>query len=318
VLLVEGRAGRLSSPAIFDRVESQVLESDWINEHASTIGLFHLNIWQSEAKWVASLRRTHRPYLATLHTSMPVPFLEAAKKPWRVGSWWNAATWPSRVKRLRCPVVVISEWDRDRFARAAPHIRYEFISNGIPEPAKAPFAYPIAEAPRIAWIGAFSSRKRPALAVDTAEYLQDRTTLVLAGDGPERQRCITHAKRRGLGNVEFVGYIPDPSELLDRCACLLITSKWEGIPYVAGEAIARKRFIFATQCGGLNDLLSRAGVGMTCAAEPRAIADAISKFLRGPRIENTDRFEDASATYFCYDRFLAQTMRLYVRLLQES
>jgi len=66
--------------------------------------------------------------------------------------------------------------------------------------------------------------------------------MVVAGAGPELDALRTRVERRGLREIfVFLGYVPDTAQVLADSDLLLITSKNEGVPLVALEAMACAR-----------------------------------------------------------------------------
>ena len=104
-------------------------------------------------------------------------------------------------------------------------------------------------------------------------------TLVVAGEGSRRGWLEQQAVSRGLApRVQFVGQIDDVGGLIAAADGVLIPSRWEGLPLVLLEAMARGRPIVASATGGVADALED-GVSGTLVppGDPEALADAIEK-----------------------------------------
>jgi glycosyltransferase involved in cell wall biosynthesis len=122
-----------------------------------------------------------------------------------------------------------------------------------------------------------------------AERLRDREALafVLVGTGAERTRLEGDARRRGLGNVLFVG--PVDKEEVKRywrlCDVALVLLKDASlflhvIPSKMFEAMGTGRPIILGVRGESRELLQEAGAGIAISPEnPQALAEAIMKMM---------------------------------------
>jgi glycosyltransferase involved in cell wall biosynthesis len=108
----------------------------------------------------------------------------------------------------------------------------------------------------------------------------DKQELVVAGDGPERDRVI--AARRN--NVRYEGFVDErrASELMNETAIVVIPSLWfEACPLVIAEAFERGRPVAATKLGAMSDLVTPA-VGWTAEPNPDAFAAMLSTAASDP------------------------------------
>lgn len=159
--------------------------------------------------------------------------------------------------------------------------------------------------PVIAWIGALSEEKRPTLAVEVAARLPG-ALLLMAGDGPLRDDVVTAARRHRV-DLRMVGVVDDVRTVLHAADALLLTSRTEGMPGVAVEAVLCNVPIAAPAVGGLPDLLGSGHPGLfetDDAPMDRIIERATSALRRAldtvPAIDTTD-LSNATAI----DRWLA-------------
>ena len=82
-------------------------------------------------------------------------------------------------------------------------------------------------------------------------------SLVVAGDGTRRGWLEQRALSLGLSpRVQFVGQLDDVGALLAAADGVVLPSRWEGLPLVLLEAMARGRPIVATAVGGVADALA--------------------------------------------------------------
>jgi glycosyltransferase involved in cell wall biosynthesis len=133
---------------------------------------------------------------------------------------------------------------------------------------------------RFVAIGRLAAQKNIALMLDAfAQGSGPDDRLALIGDGPDRAALEARAKRLGIAvRVEFLGYRPDPAQLLPAHDVLLLSSDFEGVPAVVLEALAARRAIIATRCSRSMSALLRDGALGTLVpvGDVRALADAIA------------------------------------------
>jgi len=107
-------------------------------------------------------------------------------------------------------------------------------------------------------------------------------TLVVAGDGSRRSWLEQQALSLRLApRVQFVGQVEDVGSLLAAADAVLLPSRWEGLPLVLLEAMARGRPIVATAVGGVPDVIQD-GVNGTLVppGDAAALAGALEQLHR--------------------------------------
>ncbi len=93
-----------------------------------------------------------------------------------------------------------------------------------------------------------------AHAQDGLRALGRRTLLI--GDGPTLGEMKRFAEMSGiLDIVEFAGEIPDAGVYMTCGEKLVAPSRWEGMPYILLEAVARGQAVIASDCPGNRDVL---------------------------------------------------------------
>lgn len=152
--------------------------------------------------------------------------------------------------------------DRDRFRpldRAAA--RTEFGISG----------------PAIAAVGALIERKGQALVVDALTDLAD-TTLLLAGEGPDRAMLEALADARGVADrVSFLGSVPNDRlpVLYNAVDAVVMPSRSEGLANAWVESLACGTPLVISDAGGAAELLTIAEAGRIVAREAGAIGAAV-------------------------------------------
>ena len=106
----------------------------------------------------------------------------------------------------------------------------------------------------------------------------------LIGDGPLREELEGLATALGLEDrVTWFGERDDAPDLLGATDIVVMPSRWEGLPYVALEAMARSRPVLGSQVNGLGDLIANSGGGMLIPPDDAlGLARAITTCLRDP------------------------------------
>lgn len=147
-------------------------------------------------------------------------------------------------------------------------------------------------------------------------------TLLLAGDGPERDALRAQAARLAV-DVRLLGARRDVPALLARADAVVLASLEEGMSNALMEAMAAGRPVVATAVGGTAELLGGGpeprGV-LVPPGDPRALADGIARVLADP---GAAARMAARARRWCRAHLGVETMvdrhvELYTRLLERA
>lgn len=106
-------------------------------------------------------------------------------------------------------------------------------------------------------------------------------SLVVVGDGPERDRLVAQAESVPGGAIRFAGRVSDPSGLMLSCGVFTLSSRKEGVPLALLEALALGMPSVATAVGGVPEHVL-GDEAILVAPDPDAIARGIIEVLRGP------------------------------------
>lgn len=143
--------------------------------------------------------------------------------------------------------------------------------------------------PEILWLG----RLRRYKSVDTVLEAAARwraevpgARLIIAGDGPERQRLEAKSNALGLGDsVQFLGFV-DPQEkvrLMQRAHLVVQTSMKEGWGMTVIEANACGTAVVASDVAGLRDSVRDGATGRLVPwNDPTALAENVIELLHAP------------------------------------
>lgn len=103
--------------------------------------------------------------------------------------------------------------------------------------------------------------------------------LAIIGSGEEQDRLTAMVAAQGLKErIHFLGLRRDVSDWMSAADVYVMSSAWEGMPLVLLEAMACKRVVVATDCGGVKEVLGDAGI-LVPAKNSEALATAINQAL---------------------------------------
>lgn len=134
-------------------------------------------------------------------------------------------------------------------------------------------------------IGRFAPQKNHRFLMEAfALALKDSPNmqLWLVGEGPLRPVIEQVVMEKGLeSNVVFLGLRKDVPELIKRCALVVLSSDWEGMPITILEAMASAKPIVATAVGGVPELVEDGVNGLLVPpGDTYALAKAIVKLAK--------------------------------------
>ncbi len=138
---------------------------------------------------------------------------------------------------------------------------------------------------RILWIGRLEKQKDPALALAVAAAMDAPSQITMLGDGALRTSLVQRISAMGLGDqVTLAGHVIDVASHLADADVLLITSRYEGGPAVAVEALARGVPVVSTDCSFLlHDIITCAKAGrIVTSRAPSALAAALGEVCAAP------------------------------------
>lgn len=110
----------------------------------------------------------------------------------------------------------------------------------------------------IGWVGRLSHEKGADVLLEALARIGDPSVVAsVLGSGPEAPRLRALAERLGIGGrVIWHGLVPDAGRCFAAFDIFVMSSRAEGTPIVAFEAMAAEVPIVATAVGGLPDVLA--------------------------------------------------------------
>ena len=136
--------------------------------------------------------------------------------------------------------------------------------------------------PTLAFAGRLTGQKALGVALTAVEAVPD-VSLVVLGDGPERERLEQRAAALGLdGRVRFLGggVRDDVLRLFRAADAALLSSAWENFPHSVVEALAVGTPVIATAVGGVPEVVREGENGLLVPpGDAGALAAAIRRLL---------------------------------------
>lgn len=110
--------------------------------------------------------------------------------------------------------------------------------------------------------------------------------LVIAGEGPERDRLACLAQARGIADrVRLAGRVTEPGEILARASLFVMSSHYEGFPNALLEAMACGLAVISTTYAGSSELISDGVDGLLVQIDSRTeLVQAMRKVMKDERL----------------------------------
>lgn len=203
--------------------------------------------------------------------------------------------------RFSTHVVAVSESTRDFLVQreGVPASRVTTIHNGIdlgvyrPHPelraaARQKFGLP-ADAFVVAGVGRLTHQKNFPLFLDVAAEVakaHPQAVFAIVGTGEDEATLRAQAERPGIaGRVKFLGFVGDMPALWPALDCLLLTSRYEGLPITILEAMACGVPIIASNLDGMREILRDGdNAALVPPGEPAPYVAAVRALIEQPSL----------------------------------
>jgi glycosyltransferase involved in cell wall biosynthesis len=202
-----------------------------------------------------------------------------------------------RARHVFCPSAYLREialgWGLDP-------ARVSVLPNPAPDvpelPPRAALRDELAlDGPTLAFAGRLGPQKALGVALEAVASVP-ATSLVIAGDGPDRGRLEARARELGVdGRTRFLGGVSRDAVLrLFRAAdATVLSSSWENLPHTVLEALAVGSPVVATAVGGVPEVVRDGENGLLVPPnDPAALASAIRGLLEDDELRR--RLADAA------------------------
>ena len=117
----------------------------------------------------------------------------------------------------------------------------------------------------IVYVGRLTYPKNPERLIDVLEKViaeRPQTSVAIIGSGELQEKIQMLIKEKKLdNNIEMLGFVENPLKIMHDAKVLVMTSRWEGTPMVALEAMALGLPIVGTPTDGLKDVVVNGKTG---------------------------------------------------------
>lgn len=174
----------------------------------------------------------------------------------------------------------------------------------------------------IGWVGRLTPEKGADVALRALALLgRPQWLLIVVGDGPERDSLEILARSLGIAQqIRWAGSVPQAGALTAAFDLFLLSSRTEGTPMVALEAMTAGVPIVATAVGGVPDLLGEDCGILVPPGDPAALAGGLAAAHDDPAesARRAARAREKLGTDWSAGRWLERHEALYQRLVSEA
>lgn len=144
-----------------------------------------------------------------------------------------------------------------------------------------------------------------------------KTVLLIAGIGELEQELKQYAKELNISNnVHFLGLRRDVNKLMNVADTYVMSSHFEGLPLVIGEAMATENIIVSTDCGGTREIIRENGF-LVPICNSKALAEVMLKSMDLVEEERT-RLGKAARQHIVEQYSLDAVVNKWLKLYQET
>ncbi|MEM2963183.1 MAG: glycosyltransferase family 4 protein [Candidatus Anstonellales archaeon] len=146
--------------------------------------------------------------------------------------------------------------------------------------------------------------------------------LIITGDGPERQRCISLAEKLGIKDkVEMPGFVKREMlrQLFRECTIFVLPSREEPLGLVVWEAMASRKAVVATDVGGVSEMVRNGITGLLCKPTPHELARCITWMIANPHKARLMGIEGRRvAESYSWDECAKQYLDVYMQVTKKK
>jgi glycosyltransferase involved in cell wall biosynthesis len=138
----------------------------------------------------------------------------------------------------------------------------------------------------VGFAGRLARTKHPEALIALAARLEKthpNVHVLVAGDGPERSRSEATARRLGLTNLSFLGFVEDMPSFYAACDIVVLPTDTEGCSNVVLEAMMSEKAIVSADIPPMLELVQHGETGLVYQrGDTVALADAVTGLLARP------------------------------------
>jgi glycosyltransferase involved in cell wall biosynthesis len=243
---------------------------------------------------------------------------------------WAYCALERRLAALTDLVIATSPEERDFAVRIGiSENMVTVIPNGIRSEAMTPRA----EARRslgcdsdeeivVGFVGRLDAQKNPALLVEAFALIAEdfpQARVAMAGEGPLRPRLEALIDRLGLGQrVRMLGWRRGRS-LMPGLDVFVLPSRYEGLPYVAMEAVEAGVPLAATASSSVSLLIDEGRNGYITDCDPRSLAEAMARLLADAELRREfGHYSARKILEFTRARMVEATLSNYYQMIDQT
>jgi glycosyltransferase involved in cell wall biosynthesis len=172
----------------------------------------------------------------------------------------------------------------------------------------------------IGTVGRFVPQKAPEVLLQAFARVaqqQRNARLVMVGDGPLRKSLERKAAELGISQAVILpGYVDSP-QVMAAFDLFVLSSRYEGFPYVLLEALAAGLPLVTTEVGGAEMTVEPGRNGFVVPVDDeRTLADRLCRVLRNPdELVRMGAISSAKVREFSVSSMVEKTLDLYEALL---
>jgi glycogen(starch) synthase len=174
--------------------------------------------------------------------------------------------------------------------------------------------------PRIGYVGRLAPQKRADRLVEAFGRMRQPASLVVVGDGPDRERV--HALAAGLPRVHLSGFVEHTAvpAVLASLDVLVLPSAYEEMGSVLTEAMASGLPVVASDVGGIPEVVRSEVTGLLVPpGDVDALAAALDRLAADPGLRaRLSAGARARAADYAWPRLAARVAAVYARVRGEA
>lgn len=239
------------------------------------------------------------------------------------------------LSRITHGIVCVSDQEREHAKSIGiPREKLFVVNNGIEPPAT-----PVDEVQRVqarkrlnidekslclGFVGRLSSQKSPGVLLDVLRKLASgplkNVKLILAGDGPLGPELRQRIQAYSLGSTARIISGVQSAEVMAAFDVFILTSLYEGFPYVLLEALSMGLPIISTDVGGARDMVHHGVNGFIVEdASPETIARYVTNVLNDNALRlRLSRESLALSSRFSLASMAGKMEQVYFHLLSKQ
>ncbi|MBI4178653.1 glycosyltransferase [bacterium] len=176
----------------------------------------------------------------------------------------------------------------------------------------------------VAMVGRLHIQKDPETFVRAAALIrkaEPETTFLIAGIGPLRDKLEKMIRHLGLTDCLLLPGIVDAQDVYTACDVFVLSSRWEGFPNAAIEAMAGGRAAVLSDFPGASEVVDYGVTGLIFPREDaQELARAVVGLLRDEamRVAMGRRARETVLARYTADRMVSENLKIYEQLIPPS